>query len=324
MAAVTTWHDLARRGTTARRARRHKLARVALLGTSWRNVARAGTTADRVFDSCTAHHSSLRRARTCVNPPLGGPSKIGTPTLLTRPSPSTGRPLAYAKFSGRVVSFGAAGPDATKAFERALAEWLANGRKFAEVDADDTAVADVIAAFLEHAEPIYSHDAFENLKRAVAPVLREFGHLPAAKFRVSCLEKLQNDLANVERQRTRKKGKKSKAPKEDEGKPIDPPPTYYLTRATGSHGVWSLLARRLPYPRDPLRGARVVGFARRVRCNRRQRDSLCQPNVPVACCRSSSPFRHCASACRRSSGNRRPWKPASCTAQYLMPRAAAR
>ena len=34
------------------------------------------------------------------------------PTLLTKPSPSTGRTLAYAKFNRRVVSFGPMGTDA--------------------------------------------------------------------------------------------------------------------------------------------------------------------------------------------------------------------
>ncbi len=38
--------------------------------------------------------------------------KQSIPTLLTRPSPGTGRSLAYARFDGRVVSFGAMAPRA--------------------------------------------------------------------------------------------------------------------------------------------------------------------------------------------------------------------
>ena len=56
-ASVTTWHDLARGGTTAARPRHHKFGHVALMGTCWRNVARPGTASGPPFESCTAHHS---------------------------------------------------------------------------------------------------------------------------------------------------------------------------------------------------------------------------------------------------------------------------
>ncbi len=165
------------------------------------------------------------------------PRTKGTPTLLTRPSPTTGRPLAYAKFDRRTVSFGPAGPDATAAFDRMLAQWIANGRRFVEADDGGHSVADVVAAFLVHAEPIYSADAFENLKRAVDPVLHDFAQLPAEEFGVSCLEKIQNDLANVERQRVRKRRTKASkaAPAAGDaptGAVAKPEPTYFLTRAT--------------------------------------------------------------------------------------------
>jgi hypothetical protein len=46
-APVTTWHNLAQRGTSPSSARRHKLRHVAPIGTSWHSVAQPGTTAAR-------------------------------------------------------------------------------------------------------------------------------------------------------------------------------------------------------------------------------------------------------------------------------------
>lgn len=117
------------------------------------------------------------------------------PKLLTRASPSTGRLLAYAKFNGRTVSFGPAGPDAREAFDRALARWLANGRRLLDRDEQQT-VENVLSAFLEQAARGYSAGEVENLQRALAPVRQHFGQLPAAEFTVSCLEVVQHELAD--------------------------------------------------------------------------------------------------------------------------------
>jgi hypothetical protein len=69
---VTTWHTLARPGTTAPPPSRHKLRHVAHLGTFWHNVARPGTTPCCLFESCRAYHFFARmRAR------IGGFEKWG-------------------------------------------------------------------------------------------------------------------------------------------------------------------------------------------------------------------------------------------------------
>lgn len=156
------------------------------------------------------------------------------PKLHTRPSPSTGRPLAYAKFNGRVVSFGAMGPEAERLFQKTLAEWLANGSRLPESDSGDLTVGDVIAEYLQYAEKEYREIEIEKLRRAFAPVLQRFRPLPAAKFGVSCLEIVQQHLANDEHQRPPRPPSKRK-PKVKAGEPPAPPkpqPKYYLSRAT--------------------------------------------------------------------------------------------
>ncbi|MCA8952135.1 MAG: hypothetical protein KDE27_21680 [Planctomycetes bacterium] len=87
------------------------------------------------------------------------------PELLTRKSPSTGRALAYARFDGRVVSFGAMGSEAEQQFQQTLAEWLANGRRLPEADAKELTVADVIAEYPQHAEQEYREVEVDKLRR---------------------------------------------------------------------------------------------------------------------------------------------------------------
>ncbi len=152
------------------------------------------------------------------------------PHLVTRPSPSTGRPLAFARFDGRVVSFGPVGPEAEKRFQIALAEWLTNGQRLPQFEPDVLTVADVVAAFLEHAEHEYRPVELYKLKRAFLPVLERFRSLPAAKFDVSCLEAVQRHLANDLHQRVvirRRRRRKS-----DPDKPAPKTSAHYLSRAT--------------------------------------------------------------------------------------------
>ena len=156
--------------------------------------------------------------------------KRSIPQLLTRPSPSTGRPLAYARFNGRVVSFGAAGPKAERWFQQVLAEWLANGQRFPDDGNVAVTVADVIAGFLENAEREHSQVEIYKLRRAVAPVLARFRSLPAAKFGVSCLEAVQQHLALDLHERTVRRRKKRR--KADPEVPTERSRTYHLSRAT--------------------------------------------------------------------------------------------
>ena len=99
------------------------------------------------------------------------------PQLLTRSSPSTGRTLAYARFDRQVVSFGPAGPEAERRFQMALAEWLANGQLLPDAEPEVQTVADIVAAFLEHAEHEYREVELYKLKRAFLPVLERFRSL---------------------------------------------------------------------------------------------------------------------------------------------------
>lgn len=152
------------------------------------------------------------------------------PKLLTRKSPSTGRLLAYARFNGRVVSFGPMGPEARQQFQKTLAEWLANGQRLAEDSPEDLTVADVVAAYLEHAEQEYQPVELYKLRRAVKPVLERFRALPAAKFGVSCLEIVQQHLAHDLHEHTVRRTKKRR--KSDPDGPIVRSRRYHLSRAT--------------------------------------------------------------------------------------------
>ncbi|MGC6487491.1 MAG: tyrosine-type recombinase/integrase [Planctomycetota bacterium] len=153
------------------------------------------------------------------------------PKLLTRKSPSTGRRLAYARFDGRVVSFGAMGPEAEQQFQQTLAEWLANGRRLPTDDGEEFTVADVIAEYLQHAEQEYREVEVDKLRRAFKPVLERFRSLPAAKFGVSCLEIVQHHLAHDLHERpARPRSKRGKTGAQK--KPPAPPRRYHLSRAT--------------------------------------------------------------------------------------------
>ncbi|MCR9245179.1 MAG: hypothetical protein NXI31_09115 [bacterium] len=152
------------------------------------------------------------------------------PKLLTRKSPSTGRKLAYARFDGRVVSFGAMGPEAEQQFKQTLAEWLANGRRLPADDAEELTVADVIAEYLQHAEQEYREVEVDKLRRAFKPVLDRFRSLPAAKFGVSCLEVVQHHLAHDLHERPRKHRRNPRKPVP--ATPPAPPRRYHLSRAT--------------------------------------------------------------------------------------------
>ena len=154
-----------------------------------------------------------------------------TPQLLIRRSPSSGRDLAYAKFDGRMISFGPVGPDAERQFHKTLAKWLANGCRFPENDAADFTVADVVAEFLRHSEQECPLVELEKLRRAFAPVLERFRLLPAAKFGVSCLEVVQQHLANDLHQRPPRPPSKRRK-KAGTNESTEPPKPYHLSRAT--------------------------------------------------------------------------------------------
>jgi integrase len=111
---------------------------------------------------------------------------------------------AYARLGGHQVWFGPYEDPAThERFARTLAEWLANGRRLPPTEPKEALrVADVVAAYLEHAKRYYcrsdgkpSHEV-AHLRDAVRPLLKLYGSLPAADFGLRQLKTLREQLIN--------------------------------------------------------------------------------------------------------------------------------
>lgn len=118
--------------------------------------------------------------------------KSDAPTLCTRRSES-GTLLCFARFNGKQVSFGPAGPEGQRRYDEALAKWLANGRRLDDVDASDDGgdyrVDELVGDYLAHARTFYvdastgaPNGEYLNMRAALSPVLERFRDLPAAKF----------------------------------------------------------------------------------------------------------------------------------------------
>lgn len=197
----------------------------------------------------------------------------GTPKLLIRKSPSTGRSVACAYFARRLVSFGPAGPEATAAFERTLAEWISNGRRFAEPEDANLTVADVLADYLVFAETIYTPSCMENVKRALRLVIERFASLPVRAFKVASLQQVQEELADSQICRSTVRARINtirRAFRWCESRRLVPAGTWEhlrslehvrpgRTRATESKLVeavtWSMVEPVLPFLSTPLRAA---------------------------------------------------------------------
>jgi len=93
---------------------------------------------------------------------------------------------AVATFDGRDVYFGKYGSIASKAaYDRTVAEWLANGRRFAP--AADVAVNELMVQYLQHADGYYVKDGEPTsqatlIRNALRPLKRLYGDTPAASF----------------------------------------------------------------------------------------------------------------------------------------------
>jgi len=129
-------------------------------------------------------------------------SRSLAPRLCERKCRSTGKPLAYATFNGRYVSFGPAGPDAQRRYDEFVARWLSNGRRIEDPDQppDDYLVEDLVADYLEHARTYYvdpdtgkPNGEYVNLRAillgsqrddpdVVPSVFDMFGKMPAREF----------------------------------------------------------------------------------------------------------------------------------------------
>lgn len=74
-------------------------------------------------------------------------------------------------------------------YDRLIAEWLANGRRLpTAAPASTLSVADVIAAYWQHAQSYYREPEGspgrepDNIRRALGPLRDLYGHTPAAEF----------------------------------------------------------------------------------------------------------------------------------------------
>jgi hypothetical protein len=86
-------------------------------------------------------------------------------------------------------------------YDRLIAEWLGNGRRLAAPAAEDgLAVAELILAYWRWAEGYYRDERgepgpeLENIRTALKPLRRLYGHTPAAAFGPLALRAIQEEL----------------------------------------------------------------------------------------------------------------------------------
>jgi len=84
---------------------------------------------------------------------------------------------------------GAYGSDESRrAYERLLAEWLANGRRLPEVDDQSLSIAELVARFWAHAEQHYRKPdgtvtaELDCFRQALRPMVRLYADISAADF----------------------------------------------------------------------------------------------------------------------------------------------
>jgi len=96
---------------------------------------------------------------------------------------------AVVRLGGRDVYVGLWGMSQAKAeYDRVVAEWLAGGRRLDAAGVNDRTVAELIAAFWDHAQIYYLDpdgaptNELRNFRDALRPLRRLYGHTSAAKF----------------------------------------------------------------------------------------------------------------------------------------------
>jgi hypothetical protein len=98
------------------------------------------------------------------------------------------------------------GPYGTKvsrdAYDRAVAEWLANGRR-AVVSDDELTVAEVVSRFYTHAKAYYRRTdgtptgEAVKFRAALEPAVRLYGRTPAADFGPLSLQAVQGEMVRL-------------------------------------------------------------------------------------------------------------------------------
>ena len=120
-----------------------------------------------------------------------------------------GSGLAVVRLGGKDFYLGPWESDEAKAeYDRIVAEWLVGGRRPSGSDLNDVSVSEVIAAFWEHAETYYREpdgtpaSELHNLRDALRPLRRLYGHTPAAKFGPLALKAVRQDMIGARLCRT--------------------------------------------------------------------------------------------------------------------------
>lgn len=133
-------------------------------------------------------------------------AKKGVPRYRWQKKPSGD--LSFVEVSGTRRYLGHYGsPESRTAYARFLAEWEANGCRFA-VPEEEITVVELLARFWEHAEEYYRRPdgtptgAAEAFKHALRHVKEIYGDLPAARFGPRELKVVRSRLLGEELART--------------------------------------------------------------------------------------------------------------------------
>lgn len=88
---------------------------------------------------------------------------------------------AVVTLNGRDVYLGRHGTQASEeAYDRAIGEWLANGRQL--VKEHDTTVSELVVRYLEHVDASYTSNEPRNIRLALRPAQELYGMTPAREF----------------------------------------------------------------------------------------------------------------------------------------------
>jgi integrase len=110
---------------------------------------------------------------------------------------------AVVTLNGHDHYLGKHGTDESHAeYDRLIAEWLANGRRIPprKGAASGLSLNEVILAYWQHAEAYYRHpdgtptSEADNIRLALRPLKRLYGHTPAADFDSLALEALRDEM----------------------------------------------------------------------------------------------------------------------------------
>lgn len=106
---------------------------------------------------------------------------------------------AVVTLSGRDFYLGTHGSMASRQeYERLIAEWLANGRRLPEEGRPSITVDEMLAQFVRWAAEYYPRDSksseYENLRYAIRPLRKLYGHTLASEFDAASLKAVRNLL----------------------------------------------------------------------------------------------------------------------------------